>query len=333
MTIALAMIVLAARDQAAGLLDKAAAEPADVIRAQITTQCRYIADKFEFVDEFHTDTMGPRKSSLSALEDLVSLGADAVPYLVSQLPDQSQTKLMIQGDKDTKVVAYEAYDPLARQMGAEYWDVVTMEQVNGAKPYVHAVTRGDLAYFALGQIVNRSYGILFPGKITLFCSASDHPAIQKQAQADWGKLTPAELQSLLRVDVKKPDTYARMVYGFSRYRNYFPGDSVDLAVEALRNTYGRWPMGKPDTLPRSFISELQPVAHWEIDQILYKWLSQTDKQNGFLDEYELTKAQILQYLKDRPNYRAICVKYAKDLVKEKKDRFGYIDQFLKKYGN
>lgn len=331
MTAAIVLVLMAHRSQASDLLDQAMAQPSDLIRAQITTQGRYLADGYEFIDEFQTDKLGLRKSRMSALEVLISQGASAVPYLVSQLGSQEPTKLRIMGDANAKVVAYESYDPKVRQPETDYWDVVTMEQVQKAEPYVHTVTRGDLAYFALGQITNRWYGILFPGKITLFCSASDHPEIQKQAAADWAGTTGVILQSSLRDDVKKPDTYARMVYGFTRYRCYYSGESVPLAVEALRNTYGRWPIGKPDVTPRSFFSELQPVASWEIDQIAYKWLGQTDKENGFLGEYDTTKYNIALYLKDRPRYFDITLKLVKDMLKKKQDKYGYYAQFVRRY--
>lgn len=332
MSVAIALAMTLLRDQSSDLLDQVVAQPADVIRTQISTKGRYLADAYEFVDEFKTDTLGRRKSNLSPLDLLIARGAEAVPYLVSQLSDSTPTKLVLKGDASTKFVPYEAYDPLVRQPETDYWNVVTQQDVEKAGDSVHIVTRGDLAFFALGQIVNRWYGILFPGKLTLYCSASDHPAMVKQATADWGKLTIPELRSLLRTDIKKPDSYARMTYGFQRFRSYFPGEASDLAVEALHNTFGRWPKGEPAVEPDSFIIELQPVASWQIDQACYQILSKTDKENGFLSEYGTTKYEVLLYLKDRPNYLSICQKYANEFVKKKQDTYGYYAQFLRRYG-
>lgn len=333
MVIAWALVATLLQDSPASLLDQVVALPADKIQTQITRKCEYIADEYEFVDEFKTDTLGPRKSLRNPMENLVALGAGAVPYLTSQLGSKEPSKFIIQADKDSKCVGYEFYDPKTRKPDTDYWDVVTMEQVNNAKPFIHPVTRGDLAYYALGQITNRWYGILFPGKITLYCSASDNPNIQRQAQEDWGNCTNQTLEISLRSDVRKPDTYARMVYGFQRFRSYFPGASVELAVETLRNTYGRFPKGQPEIEPRTFFIELQPIASYEIDQVIYKYLSQTDSQNGFLSDYELTRQEILLYLKDRRDYKQIAIKYAKDMVKKKEDKFGYVTQFLRRYGS
>ncbi len=332
MSVAIAFAMTLLRDQSSDLLDQVAAQPAEIIRGQISTKGQYLADAYEFVDEFKTDTLGRRKSNLSPLDLLISRGAEVVPYLVTQLSNSSPTKLVLKGDANTKLVPYEAYDPLVRVPDTDYWNVVSQQDVQKAGNEEHVVTRGDLAFFALGQIVNRWYGILFPGKLTLYCSASDHPAIVKQATADWGNLTPTELRSILRTDVKKPDSYARMVYGFQRFRSYFSGEAPDLAVEALHNTYGRWPKGEPSVEPDAFITELQPIANWQIDQVCYQILSKTDKENGFLNEYATTKYEAMLYLKDRPNYLSICQKYATEFVKKKQDTYGYYAQFLRRYG-
>ena len=331
-TAALAIVLAIHRDQASDLLDEAVAQPPDLIKAQISTQCRFIADGYEFGDEFKTDVMGRRKTNMTALEQLIARGPDVVPYLTSQLGRKDPTKFTIQGSPDIKAVAYEFYDPKVRQPDVDYWDVVTMEQVNKAEQLVQTVTRGDLAYFALGQIVNRWYGIYFPGKITLFCSASDHPEIQKQAAADWGNLNPTEFEKILRNDVRKPDTYARMTFGFTRYRNYFPGDASELAVQTLRNTYGQFPQGKPDIAPNNFWAQMEPIANKDLDQVAYQQLTRTDKENGFLAEYDTTQYQILLYLKNRKGYEAIAINYAKDFVKKKKDKYGYFARFLQRYG-
>ena len=86
------------------------------------------------------------------------------------------------------------------------------------------------------------------------------------------------------------------------------------------------------TEPNSFFIEPQPVAHYEIDQILYRWLSQPTSMVGFISDYELTRQEILLYLKERRDYKSIAIKYAKEMVQKKQDRFGYVAQFLRRYG-
>lgn len=308
------------------LLDQAIAQPAEVIRTQITTKGGFLADGYEFVDQFKTDQMGKRKSNLGPLETLISQGASVVPYLISQLTRTEPTKLTIDA------IPYEFYDPKVRQIDTEAWDVVTAEHVSKNPIAKHTVTRGDLAFFALGQILNRWYGILHEGKPTLYCSASDHPEIQKQATEDWGKINNDQLKNSLAEDVKHPDSYGRMVFGFSRLRNASPEEAVDAATAAFRLSYGKFPVGKPDPFPRTLFTEFQPVGHYKLDQICQQILDKTDKENGFLDEYDTTRYQVILYLRTRDRYMPLCLKVANEAVKKKQDKYGYFAQFLRRYG-
>lgn len=333
MTLAFSLLLAVSRSQASDLLDAAVAQPANVIAAQLSTKGRFLADAYDFADDFKADTLARRKSSMSSLDMLISRGADAVPYLISQLSNKEETKLKIGETADVVSVAYEFYDPMVRQPDTEAWAVVTNEMIMKATQYKHTVTRGDIAFFALGQITNRWYGILGgTPNLTLFCSASDHPAIQKSAAEDWEKLSSEDLKASLRKDVLRPDSYARQVFGFARYRTYFPGDAAELAIDCFRTSYGHWAKGEPTAEPRSFLLELQPIACGPLDEELQRILMRTDKENGFLNEYDLTKYEILLYLRSRPGYLPICINYATEMVKKKTDRYGYYKRFLENYG-
>jgi hypothetical protein len=326
MSLAFAFLLSFTQSQASDLLDQAVAQPGEIIRSQITTKGTYLGDSYEFVDEFKTDQMGKRKTSLSPLGVLISQGVSVVPYLISQLTRTEPTKLTIEA------IPYEFYDPKRRQIDTEAWDVVTADHVAKTPPAKHTITRGDIAFFALGQILNRWYGILHEGKPTLYCSASDHPEIQKQATEDWGKLNHDQLENSLAEDVKHPDSYGRMVFGFSRLRNASSEAAIEAGVAALRLSYGRFPIGKPDPFPRTLFTEFQVVGDSRLDQPCHQILNKTDKENGFLDEYDTTKYQIILYLRTRDRYMPLCLNYATEAVKKKQDKYGYFAQFLRRYG-
>jgi hypothetical protein len=333
MTLALSLLLASVPSQASELLSAAVAQPRVELSKQISTKGRLLADGYEFADEFRLDTLARRKTSATSLDTLISLGSEAVPYLVSQLSSKEPTNLKIGETADVVSVKYEFYDPKARQADTEAWSVVTNEFIMKAPQYKHTVTRGDVAFFALGQITNRWYGILGGNPaLNLFCSSSDHPEVQKSAKDDWEKLTSEELKALLRQDVLRPDSYARQVFGFARYRTYFPNDAADLAIDCLRTSYGKWAKGEPSAEPRSFILELQPIASPVLDEECQRILMRTDKENGYLSEYELTKYEVILYLRSRPNYMPVCLNYAQEVVKKKSDKYGYFKRFLENYG-
>lgn len=333
MTMAFSLLLALIPSQASELLDAAVTQPGAELSKQISTKGRFLADGYEFADDFRSDTLARRKSSMTALDMLISRGADAVPYLISQLSSTEPTNLKIGETPDVVSVGYQFYDPKVRQPDTEAWAVVTNEFLMKAPQYKHTITRGDVAFFALGQITNRWYGILGGNPaLNLFCSASDYIDVQKSAKGDWEKVGSEDLKALLRKDVLRPDSYARQVFGFTRYRTYFPGDAAELAIDCFRTSYGKWPKGEPSAEPRSFVLELQPIACPALDEECQRILMRTDKENGYLDEYELTKYEIILYLRSRPGYMSICMKYAQEMVKKKTDKFGYFKRFLENYG-
>lgn len=333
MILAISLVLAASRSQASELLDAAVALPAEVLTKQLSTKGQFIADGYEFADEFRSDTLVRRKTPSTPLEMLISRGSDAIPYLISQLSSQEATKVKIGENPDIACVAYEFFDPRIRQPDTEAWGVVTNEFIMKAPQYKHTVTRGDVAFFALGQITNRWYGILGGNPVlTLFCSASDHPSIQKTADEEWGKMTNDGLKTSIKNDVLHHDSYARQVFGFTRFRTFWPSEAAELAMDCLRNSYGRRPKGEPSAEPKSFILELQTVPSRAMDEEAQRILMRDKLTNGYLDEYELTKYEMILYLRQRPDFFPVALNYATEQVKTKKDRYGLFKRFIENYG-
>jgi hypothetical protein len=332
MTIALSLLLAAHRSQVSDLLDAAVAQPAEVITKQISTKGRFLADRYDFADEFKLDTLIKRKTPMSAMDSLIARGSEAIPYLTSQLSNQDPTKLKIGDNPDIASVGYEFYDPKLRQPDTEAWGVVTNDFIMKAPQYKHTITRGDLAFFALGQITNRWYGIL-GGNIVLnlYCSASDHLSIQKSAIDEWAKVTNEDLKQSIKNDVLHPDSYARQVFGFTRFRTYWPSEAPELAMDCLRNSYGRRPKNEPSAEPLSFILELQTVQSRTFDEEA-RILMRSDLDNGYLSDFDLTKYEVILYLRQRPDYLPIAINYATEQVKTKKDKYGLFKRFLENYG-
>ena len=333
MILAISLVLAGSRSQVSDLLDASVAMPAPELTKELSIKGRFLADAFELADEFKADTLVRRKTPLSSLDMLISRGSEAIPYLISQLSSQEATKVKIGETPDVVSVAYEFFDPKIRQPDTEAWGVVTNEFIMKAPQYKHTITRGDVAFFALGQITNRWYGILGGNPIlTLFCSASDHPSIQKTADEEWGKLTSDALKSSIKNDVLHPDSYARQVFGFTRFRTYWPSEAADLAMDCLRTSYGRRPKEEPSADPLSFILELQTVPSRVMDEEVQRILARDKLSNGYLDEFELTKYEMILYLRQRPDYLPIALNYATEQVKAKKDRYGLFKRFLENYG-
>ena len=333
MPLALSLLLAAHRSQVAHLLDGCVAQPAEVIAKQISTKGTFLADGYQFADDFKLDTLVKRKTPMSAMDSLISRGSEAISYLTTQLASQEPTKLKVGDNPDIASVAYEYYDPKLRQPDTEAWGVVTNDFIMKAPQYKHTVSRGDLAFFALGQITNRWYGIL-GGNIVLhlFCSASDHPGVQKSAIDEWAKVTNEDLKQSIKNDVLHPDSYARQVFGFTRFRTYWPNEAPELAMDCLRNSYGRKPKNEPSAEPLSFILELQTVGSRNFDEEGQRILMRSDLENGYLSDYDLTKYEIILYLRQRPDFLPIAINYATEQVKAKKDKYGLFQRFLENYG-
>ena len=333
MTLAISLFLASLPKQASELLDAALAHPASVIAAQISTKGRFLADGYEFADEFRLDTLVRRRSPMGPLEVLISRGSESIPYLLTQLASKEPTAFKIGETPDVVSVAYEYYEPKVRAANMEVWTGVSNDTIMKAPQYKHTISRGDLAFFALGQITNRPYGVLGGNPLlNLYCSASDHPSVQKSAIADWGNAKSEDLKVLLRNDVLHPDSYSLLTFGFCRFRTYYPSEAAELAVDCLRTAYGKWPKGEPNPSPRSFIIELQTVPSRDLDQDCQRILMKTDKENRYLDEYDLTKYEVLLYLRNRQDYMPICLNFATDMVKKKTDKYGYFKRFLENYG-
>ncbi len=333
MILALSLLLSARLSQVSDLLDAAVATPAPELAKEMSAKGRFVADGYEFADEFQADTLVRRKTVSTSIDMLISRGYDAIPYLVSQLSSKEESRLKIGETPDVISVAYEAYDPKFRQPDTEAWAVVTNEFLLKAPQFKHTITRGDVAFFALGQITNRWYGILGGNpSLMLLCSASDHPAVQKSATDDWNSVRSEDLKLSLRNDVIKPDSEARQVFGFERFRTFFPSEAAELAMDCLRTSYGRRPRGEPSASPRSIILELQTVANPALDQECQRILLRTDKQNGYLEEYDTTKYEVLLYLRSRPDFLPICINYAQEMIKKKSDKYGLYKRFIENYG-
>ena len=263
----------------------------------------------------------PKKGNPSSMELLVARGADAVPYLASQLSSTQPTVVTFGSSPFSSVWLSDLYDPRVREVGVdEIYPDADASEADGAVFKEHTFCRGDIAYLALGQIVNRWYG-RFSAQNTAIGSPPKHPKLLRRAQAEWGSLTREDLRQVLRTDMLKPDSDERMSNALCRYRTYFPEDAVRMAVECLKTSYGKWAPGdrSPDWF---FIDQLKPIACEEIDKVCYDILTKTLKQNHFIIDYEDCKGYILSYLKDRPGYREKCFAFARKHENEK-TREGY----------
>ena len=265
-----------------------------------------------------------KKSKPAAIDLLVARGADAVPYLASQLGSTQPTKAAFGTSPFSSMFLSALYDPKVREVGV---DQVFPDGEEQDALLQHTFCRGDVAFAALGQIVNRWYG-RFPAQNTAIGSPPKLPKLRARAEAEWGHLTREGLREVLRKDMLQPDSDDRMTYALCRYRTYFPEDAVRMAVECLKTSYGKWdPVGGNGI---QFFFQLMPIACAEIDKICYEMLNKSLKQNHFIIDYDGFKIGVLCYLKDRPGYRAKCFEFARKHANEKTAEGWASADFLKK---
>ncbi|HET6883330.1 MAG TPA: hypothetical protein VFI31_24485 [Pirellulales bacterium] len=160
--------------------------------------------------------------SSSALKELVSLGADALPFLLKALDDQTQTKIRLEhrGGFGGMWFDQELYgNPLnPKEVG-----IIRAGQDGGASHLEQHVDEftvkvGDLCFVAIGQIVGRAYQAVRyqPTACIVVNSPSHDTELASKVRKMWTSETPREalLQSLLR--------------DYSSIGIHYEGDSLDV---------------------------------------------------------------------------------------------------------
>jgi hypothetical protein len=198
-----------------------------------------------------------------ALQTLVALGVDALPFLLDALGDQTPTRLTIKHEGGFGAMWHAAELPLNPVNPAE--QAVYQARAKQPKPpadempqHVKSYTLkiGDVCFVAIGQIVGRSYQAVRyqPTKcIVLNCPAHD-PRMRAEVQAIWKSRDARRmLFDSLRADYATEtnyesdwwDTAGNFQCGAAlRLLYYFPRESAPLVADRL----GKLDVGSSENL-------------------------------------------------------------------------------------
>ena len=310
------------------LLDKSVKLDADILFQAMRNRCDYLPDGYTITDRFKP--IVKKTGTLDSLEVLISKGEFAIPYLISQLSNDQPSNLVL-GSDFVKYIEYEAYDSKARQKTGNAWPAVETNDllIDSKGPARHTISRGDIAFFVIGQIVNRWYGVIrsYPGVI-FYCPIAKNSMIQKQVKSDWLGISSESLRKSLEIDSLHPDSLSRQIFGFQRYRCQFPKSVNSLAVKCLRHSYGKASDIEPKAGPFSLISQFAPIASGQIDVDLHRMIQSDKLFDKTRKEYQFTELEILYYLVARDGYHQFALSFAQKVIASGGDSSGLYRIFL-----
>lgn len=171
--------------------------------------------------------------------ELVRRGTSALPSLIAHLGDRRATKLTV-GSYSPRSSAYvpghfffvfqyfdDEYDPrtgptLFQQRRAEFADRdMLLKQAHHEFKEPYTVKVGDICYFLIGQIVNRTLiPVRYqPSAILVVNSPIEAPVLVEDVQRDWGGVDSDKLMRSLLADL-----HADRQTALARLRFYFPAE-------------------------------------------------------------------------------------------------------------
>ena len=174
-----------------------------------------------------------------AMRQLVSSGIKAVPFLIKHLDDARPTRI-----KPLEAMMWmqfaDEYDRNERLLprNVKTRDRLLNDFPDKSEPY--RLTVGDLAFVALGQIVNRSFSAARyqPTGGLVVNSPSRSPALRRRVIAEWKGLTATDHRERLIRDLTTPDNERRRIGAYQRLAFYYPKVVEPLVLKELnRPTY------------------------------------------------------------------------------------------------
>jgi hypothetical protein len=258
------------------------------------------------------------------VRELVSQGVRIVPELVKELDNRTLSKIVI--GHALLIVRFDATVPEPIEMSRNFPDEDRAFDS-------HTLTVGDLAYFVLGQIVNRRLNSVdaVRGGWTEFSGPSAVPQFAVRARAEWKGTTPIKLKASLIQDVRRPAVLWRDVGAIRRLLKWYPGAYLtgiikerlrtpitlaenDEAAFKARNTHPV--IWRPDRMtPSQHIMFVRAIADFKsasIDRLLSQQLPNLDGSRDMdfppMDEMAIS---IISRIATQPNsiYIGQCIRF------------------------
>ncbi len=167
------------------------------------------------------------------IQELVNLGAAAVPMLVDHLDDDRETKIRLQKPGFGSIELVRWYDH--NRNGSFKPDLDPAAGNYERLPDGHQLKVGDLCFDALGKIVNRGFhaASIPPGPGLEVTSPILSPSILKAAREEWGGLTIEDHKASLSFDALPVSRRWRSDGAMRRLIRYYPDVAETVALDAL----------------------------------------------------------------------------------------------------
>lgn len=313
------------------LLNELLKEDKDTLYGYLCNNMNFCADPCTLTGQFPFQRFVVKSTKPDLMARLVAKGAPAVDELLAHLDDVRESRLVL--DSPWTINYVHAITDNGKPSPGDLWDFDSIDLDRAPQVKRYTITTADIAYYAIGQIVNRWYQpIISAGGAALISSPVLSPSIKRDLRMQWGGLTAVQLKQSLRRDVLDPDTDKRAAFGIRRLSLYFPQEAESVALSRvnliLRHGYhysskqmgGGW---------GSFFDALQTVAS---DQVLSACSKLLEKEELRTPKEQIYGLGVLELLQLRAKYIEPCRIYCRKCLAEKPNPLGMdFRKFLEVY--
>jgi hypothetical protein len=263
------------------------------------------------------------------IKDLVTKGIRIVPDLLKELYNQMPSQIVIGHAFIHRRFDSTVPDPI--QTAPLFPDE------NSAFDS-HTLTIGDLAYFVLGQIVNRRFNSVdaLRGNWPVFSGPSSYATLAHKARKEWSGLTAGRLKASLIQDVKRPAVLWRDVGAIRRLLKWYPGAYLSKVIKARLSTriiladtdeiafkpgYTNPVIWRPDFMcPLQHLMFVRATADFRdasVDKVLSEQLSKLDRARELDPREDQMAISIIARIGKRPKsvYLDQCIRFCAKRIK------------------
>lgn len=269
----------------------------------------------------------PRNDDLSPIDKIIELGSAAVPDLVRYVGDHRRTA-DTWGSPWGSLRSSPIIDPKLRKKGIDY----PLAESTSTPDYLETfeTSVGDIAYFALGQIVNRNFFVGSGFKNIRVSSPVLNDRYRKQLAREWTKLTSDQLKDLLLYDIFNPDNRTREAWAVTRFVLLYSQDAESIVIRKLDS------LPPAEELPTGFVYNepslvlaFADVQSRSIDDACFRLLIRIEATKQLRETYSQVTPDILARLLNSDLYRTDCESYARRRIADGEDINGSFGAYIK----
>jgi hypothetical protein len=297
--------------------------------AQELSRIEFLGDSFEVVGRYPFQNL-VRGKAKSRYHATISKGVGELPRLLKDLGNQAEESFSFQSNYIVTSLDQLRLDPRAR-LNASLQEPIPEAFIDNL-PFgaAHRVTKGDLAFFALGQITNRWYLPLTRYQGAFYQVSPPLVAgLPERLRREWKGLTPAQHFQLLEKDLLEPDSFARESLALRKLIAYFPKKAEGVALVRLSHvlSHGYSWKGSPLAVEADFFLCLSLIPSQRIDNLCVRLTRQQDAKARKTRDYAL-EVRVLNYLRKRPAHLNLCRRISAKRIASGEDASGYYARLL-----